>query len=663
MSTHSGSFRPQEDGPEDVSTVKLAPSHQDTLSDAADPASSVSIAEPAEAESLIDSKSGNQEKNASRSRLPSSGIAGAHLDVWVSVASAAVPLLVFVCLFLYIVVAYQVSPAVPGVSYFNAQEYSTGSPAFFVDFSATKLATIASWASSVATLIPSFVMTLYSYQLANDFLHAQEANPSQLPSPYQLGLLMKSLDGRVTSFYYFISYIFWKSRDGASRMIKSAFTLLAAAMILSYSIWAVDTWLHVTTKTVAISALSTVSQPSEKFGFKLPDGCVGFYDTMYHNVVVKPECYSPYYYCPDSGCGYAYEILAADLSASTQVLSGEQDGKTFSYLVAANISHMDFSTATIAVSASCKPISRQCAMTPESWGFNCSDRFHGYVGGTPEYSEGVRDFGNGCMGMFSDANFTTEMQKSNFSNPVHIGVFAYLPTLGAKDSPLKSDPDMFEYVETVNSFTLGCELSVYDPNYTLINGSISAASLRIADNDTSILAVRSFGWEIADPQFAISTLSSVLGTKTMHEVAQKYAASLERNLIAFAATAFEPRRNFEEHIRRNMLVARVPKAPLFLLVALCIMFAALGIALGLGILCVVGPTRVGDVQARLSVYGLLASRFEAQERAEAPVKKLEDLFEERDGRMRSARVAIVPSAEGGWRYCAVRPRTISPPDA
>jgi hypothetical protein len=103
----------------------------------------------------------------------------------------------------------------------------------------------------------------------------------------------------------------------------------------------------------------------------------------------------------------------------------------------------------------------------------------------------------------------------------------------------------------------------------------------------------------------------------------------------------------EAQERTSLLVARILLAPLFTLVISNLLFVILGI-----ILTVIAITSSGgdsqDIQARLSITGLVADRFEGQ-RAKLRVERLDELFEESDGQS-SKRVVIDSVLEGGYEY-------------
>jgi hypothetical protein len=99
--------------------------------------------------------------------------------------------------------------------------------------------------------------------------------------------------------------------------------------------------------------------------------------------------------------------------------------------------------------------------------------------------------------------------------------------------------------------------------------------------------------------------------------------------------------------RESFLVSRVPAAPLYTLVISNLLFVVFGVILT----CIAIGVSTGDVrevQARLSIVGLVADRFE-QQRGRDGVEKMDDYFEEKAGND-SMRVAIDRSEGGGFSY-------------
>lgn len=105
--------------------------------------------------------------------------------------------------------------------------------AYFVDIDAARFVTISSWASSVASLLPGFVMSLCSFHVSRKLLNkAEKDEVSKLPTPYQLGLLLETFDAQLLSLWDVISYWPWKTRRPFSSMLRLAASLLAITTVL-----------------------------------------------------------------------------------------------------------------------------------------------------------------------------------------------------------------------------------------------------------------------------------------------------------------------------------------------------------------------------------------------------------------------------------------------
>lgn len=114
-----------------------------------------------------------------------------------------------------------------------------------------------------------------------------------------------------------------------------------------------------------------------------------------------------------------------------------------------------------------------------------------------------------------------------------------------------------------------------------------------------------------------------------------------------------PQPGAEARLRQEILVARVPKAPLAFLLLADFLLVVLGIALTKLTL----STQRGDtaeIQARLGITGLVASCFEGAMAREG-TELVEALFQENPGRL-GLRIGISMTFEGGWVYSARRPR-------
>jgi hypothetical protein len=99
--------------------------------------------------------------------------------------------------------------------------------------------------------------------------------------------------------------------------------------------------------------------------------------------------------------------------------------------------------------------------------------------------------------------------------------------------------------------------------------------------------------------------------------------------------------------RTTILVAKVSVAALWCLITANLLFVLTG-AILLPVALYARGEGIDDVQARLSIAGLVAERFEHSIRGR-PVEQIEELFDEYHG-AGTTRVAIARAREGGYVY-------------
>lgn len=102
------------------------------------------------------------------------------------------------------------------------------------------------------------------------------------------------------------------------------------------------------------------------------------------------------------------------------------------------------------------------------------------------------------------------------------------------------------------------------------------------------------------------------------------------------------------HRRESFLVAKVPVAALFTLLLTNLLFVLTGLLLLIITLSVRSADGVDDVQARLSITGLVADRFEDKSYGQA-VDGIEELYDEHEAGG-NTRVAVVGTDRDGYVY-------------
>jgi hypothetical protein len=79
---------------------------------------------------------------------------------------------------------------------------------YYVNYSAARLALIASVSSTLSTWVISAAMVLFSYSLAQGLARKSDKDEvTALPSPYQLVMLVKLIDGQLMALLKFLPYL------------------------------------------------------------------------------------------------------------------------------------------------------------------------------------------------------------------------------------------------------------------------------------------------------------------------------------------------------------------------------------------------------------------------------------------------------------------------
>ena len=161
---------------------------------------------------------------------------GQYLDIFLASISLIVPMLALSAVLLGLVYTH----LMPN----NASTYSDGNStgielgqAYYVNYSATRLVFIASVSSTLSTVLITAAMVLVSYPIAHDLaVKSDEDAVSKLPSPYQLSLIIKALDGKPQALWSILSYALGSKRRrvGLVPNLWKAVAMLAGLVLLAY---------------------------------------------------------------------------------------------------------------------------------------------------------------------------------------------------------------------------------------------------------------------------------------------------------------------------------------------------------------------------------------------------------------------------------------------
>jgi hypothetical protein len=123
-------------------------------------------------------------------------IGGRFSDITLSFVIITVPMLLFTALLLGLVFHYRVTHNEAPYKHLQLQGTTDESGFYYVNLNATFLVFIASWSSSLAPMLVSFVLVLAAYPICRQYLaQARENLRQELLTPYQLALTLCFMNG------------------------------------------------------------------------------------------------------------------------------------------------------------------------------------------------------------------------------------------------------------------------------------------------------------------------------------------------------------------------------------------------------------------------------------------------------------------------------------
>ena len=177
-------------------------------------------------EAEIDSESPSQVLDGN----PNEGLC----EIAVAWAMVSIPLAIFSVGLMGIVLCHRIDTTSSSHSLDAPSQDIPGS--YIVDMSATTIALISSYSSTIAPIAFSFAMTLFSYVIANDIRRYSTKDQSELlPTPYQVGLLITLKSGTIGSLWAWFKYTFqWRLRSKTSPILRTFTIGLASVLLLTF---------------------------------------------------------------------------------------------------------------------------------------------------------------------------------------------------------------------------------------------------------------------------------------------------------------------------------------------------------------------------------------------------------------------------------------------
>jgi hypothetical protein len=522
-----------------------------------------------------------------------------------------------------------------------------------VDFSATRLVFVASFLSSTAPLLTSFVMILWTLPVAHSLRQASlEQNYAQLPTPYQLSLVIGLTLASYERLWRYLAYLFSPSRAQIPRVVHRAAGVLIVTTFLALAVFGSDAALHFTTTTVPFDQLKDTLTPTLQYGRGLSEYCLTLNRLQNYGL----PCSYNYIETDPNAVEESNESfrLAQNNSKISELLVVQDRTLTRGDMVvltpAANTvdSEVNYKASTIGVSSQCYPITTRCNMRSDTANeyhtlFNCTDQFWGVLGAAPNASQtftkaidanvpglAYKPAANLQYGFFNDSQLTLPYNTIGYNssgdsvyppltdaeliNPIYS---AFAGRIGwsseSAGSQLNSDKEIFLPIDdqVFADFVLNCTITSYEVNLTFANGSVRAMEFEPTKNGSLLEIFHGIqfyvDFQTGDPGLQ-DYLNQVALQNTSEALAKAWGNLYSQNILSTIGGYTSPRMNLEEQQRKSLLVASVSKPALGALIACSLTYTVLGI-----VLCIVAlrssATEVRDLAAQLSLAGLVTSVF------------------------------------------------------
>ncbi|OQN95665.1 hypothetical protein B0A48_18189 [Cryoendolithus antarcticus] len=276
-----------------------------------------------------------------------------------------------------------------------------------------------------------------------------------------------------------------------------------------------------------------------------------------------------------------------------------------------------------------------------------------------------------------------DTQFLHAQNPLNFATWAtgyptYDTTLvqnGVIDNPLLNDTEIYRGSVGGNTkWIVQCSATVYNVTYAWANGSVHSFDVEVSNPEMGGFMSAPFGFHLDPAANVLASIASLAALQnTSKDLADVFANGWANAALALSVGTMDPQANVIEQVRNSTIaVARVPIAPLSLLLGLKLLYVVAVILLALGAYCFTHPAETEVVKTQLSAKGLAAAHFDAPDMLQSNVVRelgqrlqpAESPTEEdpRGGGLKRAvtlaemedkRIGVVADANGAWGFAVV----------
>ncbi|KAI3393997.1 hypothetical protein diail_3313 [Diaporthe ilicicola] len=621
----------------------------------------------------IDNSPDTLESNAKK---PSRDLIAAIWAIVCGVALPCIPILVISAVLLWFIYHYRVIPQA-GLAEFHLAATAIGStnlsthiqdirhnggdPAYYVDYRPTTITTIAGWTGRIIPYLSSSIMALIAFFAARHIvLKSQRGKHDDLPTPKQLSILITLLGGNGLGPLKETAMYRWKNKEKLVAPLPAVLAALTLITVIGLLIPVVDTWFGLSVHSATITQLYQIHQNSyHSFGRQLdtsednPSNCsLGPMHPAddYNNAqtfawpcnIFMPTVHAANMFVVDPQAsanvqlGLATNDSIVDYTGSANASGSEAPSTNVPiYYIGDHRSSasVDFRGQTMGMSTQCEIITHKCVTGNNGSAFSCPGGFEGDFSecgaGTWPGNGSVNGDSGGCttgIGFAADAQLSGAGGIVSLSsgspvyallprNPMYFGTWATgFPSAADTNSPLTSDgTDIFLNSSTTASWLLNCSATVYEIDYTWVNGSLHTFNATPASAEWGAFFSAPFAWGVAPSQFnlELAAFDTSYSASSAADLANRWAKKFSYYALSTSVGTFAPQVNRLEQARNSTVtVTRVPIVPLYLLLGLKWLYVVVVICMAIGVYCFTHPAETEVVKAQLSVKGLVTAHFD-----------------------------------------------------
>ena len=218
--------------------------------------------------------------------------------------------------------------------------------------------------------------------------------------------------------------------------------------------------------------------------------------------------------------------------------------------------------------------------------FRCYDDFSGNLGQTPATGHERAQGWNMSFYQLIDGtpkNIPFQAQ----SNPFYFYIATAVNSIDLSDFDSQSslpegtpgNGSLVDAGQGSTAFALNCEATIYDVTFSIIDGNFRDFNTSISSPQKASIVQAPL--QVGFGQYHLYEAASLAVLANYDSVAESMSKALSQTGMALASGAFVFDYNIQQRFRWTVSVTKVPKAPFFYLVAVCLVYSMFGIVMTL----------------------------------------------------------------------------------